>query len=59
MKDLGHPVAGDKKYGAKASPIHRLALHAMTLKFKHPVTGRAMEFSTPVPASFRSIVAQK
>ncbi|MDE6438489.1 MAG: RluA family pseudouridine synthase, partial [Muribaculaceae bacterium] len=33
MKDLGHPIAGDRKYGAKSSPIHRLALHARTLSF--------------------------
>ena len=36
--DLGHPIAGDRKYGASTSPIHRLALHAMTLRFAHPVT---------------------
>jgi len=26
--DLGHPIAGDRKYGAKTSPVNRLALHA-------------------------------
>lgn len=56
MKDLGHPIAGDRKYGAKSSPIHRLALHAQTLRFVHPVTRRDMNFSTPVPASFASMV---
>lgn len=56
MKDLGHPIAGDRKYGARTSPIHRLALHAQTLRFVHPVTRRQMSFSTPVPASFASMV---
>ena len=56
MQQLGHPIAGDKKYGAKTSPIHRLALHARTLRFVHPVTRRDMNFSTPVPASFKSLV---
>lgn len=56
MKDLGHPIAGDRKYGASTSPIHRLALHAQTLRFVHPVTHREMNFSTPVPASFASMV---
>lgn len=56
MKDLGHPIAGDRKYGARTSPIHRLALHAQTLRFVHPVTRRAMSFSTPVPAAFASMV---
>ncbi|MDE6175594.1 MAG: RluA family pseudouridine synthase, partial [Duncaniella sp.] len=32
MKDLGHPIAGDRRYGAKSSPIHRMALHAQTLR---------------------------
>lgn len=56
MKDLGHPIAGDRKYGAKSSPIHRLALHAMTLRFVHPVTRRDMRFETPVPVPFTGMV---
>lgn len=56
MKHLGHPIAGDRKYGAKSSPINRLALHAMTLRFVHPVTKKLMDFSTPVPAAFQSMV---
>ncbi len=56
MKDLGHPIAGDRKYGAKSSPIHRLALHAMTLRFVHPVTRKDMFFETPVPVPFASMV---
>ena len=56
MKDLGHPIAGDRKYGAKTSPIHRLALHARTLRFVHPITRELMSFSTPIPAAFASMV---
>ena len=56
MKDLGHPIAGDRKYGAHTSPIHRLALHAMTLRFAHPVTRVDMNFSTPVPVPFARMV---
>lgn len=52
MKDFGHPISGDRKYGAEASPIHRLALHARTLRFVHPVTRREMNFETPVPPPF-------
>ncbi|MDE5732373.1 MAG: RluA family pseudouridine synthase [Bacteroidales bacterium] len=51
---LGCPVAGDRKYGARTSPIGRLALHARTLSFIHPWTGKEMNFSTPVPKSFKS-----
>ncbi len=56
MKELGHPIAGDRKYGAKSSPKNRLALHAMTLRFVHPITKKLMDFSTPVPNSFLSMV---
>ena len=56
MKDLGHPIAGDRKYGAKTSPIHRLALHAMSLRFAHPATRSDMNFSTPIPAPFSKMV---
>ncbi|MDE6810960.1 MAG: RluA family pseudouridine synthase [Muribaculaceae bacterium] len=51
-KELGHPIAGDRKYGAKSSPINRLALHARTLRFAHPVTRKDMRFETPIPAKF-------
>lgn len=56
MKDLGHPIAGDRRYGAKSSPIHRMALHAQTLRFVHPITRKDMNFSTPIPASFGKMV---
>lgn len=56
MKDIEHPIAGDRKYGAKSSPIHRLALHAQTLRFVHPVTRRDMRFETPIPASFEKMI---
>ena len=56
MKDLGHPIAGDRKYGAAHSPINRLALHAQTLRFVHPITKREMNFTTPIPLRFRNLV---
>lgn len=55
-KDLGHPITGDKKYGAKRSPLHRLALHALTLRFAHPITRKDMYFETPIPQKFRDAV---
>lgn len=59
MKELGHPISGDRKYGAKASMIHRLALHAQTLRFAHPSTRRDMNFTTPIPGSFYKLVGGK
>jgi len=56
MKESGHPISGDRRYGAGPSPIHRMALHASTLRFVHPVTRKEMSFSTPVPAGFAKMV---
>lgn len=55
-KDLGHPITGDRKYGAKSSPINRLALHAITLNFAHPLTKRLMKFELPIPIKFKELV---
>lgn len=54
--DLGHPISGDKKYGAQKSPLHRLALHAQTLRFAHPVTRKDMNFETPIPPKFAAAI---
>ncbi|MEN2768193.1 RluA family pseudouridine synthase [Ornithinibacillus xuwenensis] len=52
MSDLGHPIVGDKKYGAKTNEIGRLGLHAKILSFTHPVTGQLLLFQSDVPKSF-------
>lgn len=59
LKELGHPIAGDRRYGARPTTIHRLALHAQTLRFVHPVTRREMNFSTQIPGSFYKLVGGK
>lgn len=56
MKDLGHPVVGDRKYGALLKPMNRLALHARVLAFKHPVTGEVLRFETPTPKAFLDLL---
>lgn len=52
FNDMEHPVAGDRKYGAKTDPCGRLMLHAKTLKFKHPFTGKEYKFTSEVPKNF-------
>ena len=56
MQDLKHPIVGDTKYGNGDDPIGRLGLHAFKLCFYHPVTGERMEFETPYPSSFKSLI---
>jgi 23S rRNA pseudouridine1911/1915/1917 synthase len=53
---LGHPVAGDRKYGAKTDPARRLALHACELKFRHPASGVAMEFHSALPPRLQALI---
>lgn len=52
LADMGHPIAGDVKYGAETDPIGRLALHAFKLSFKHPVTGETVALETELPEEF-------
>lgn len=47
--DMGHPIVGDTKYGGHVSRLHRLALHAQTLRFAHPRTRRDMHFTSDIP----------
>jgi 23S rRNA pseudouridine1911/1915/1917 synthase len=55
LAERGHPVVGDKTYGGPSNPIRRLALHGAHLAFKHPATGKAMEFESRYPNTFESL----
>lgn len=54
--ELGCPVTGDRRYGNGPGLVRRLALHAETLRFAHPVTYKDMNFSSPVPSQFYKYV---
>jgi tRNA pseudouridine32 synthase / 23S rRNA pseudouridine746 synthase len=56
MSDLGHSVVGDTKYGQDAGAQGILALHARSLSFNHPVTGRRLSFATGIPERFTRLV---
>ncbi len=51
LKHLGHPILGDEKYGRRDS-FPRLALHAQSIAFTHPITKAFIEFSCPLPPEF-------
>ena len=57
LKHLGHPILGDKVYGAR-DPHPRQMLHAWKLGFTHPRTGQWLEFESPMPQDFRSLLQQ-
>lgn len=55
MKEMGHPVVGDKQYGARTNPIGRLCLHANELSFTHPATGEQVTFKAKMPRDFNRV----
>jgi 23S rRNA pseudouridine1911/1915/1917 synthase len=54
---IGHPVAGDSKYGAETDPVRRLALHACRLSFMHPLTKLRMDFESKPPGAFDKLIS--
>jgi len=71
LAHIGHPLVGDPAYGGRrqltpgATPelreamkaFGRQALHAGRLAFEHPITGKAIDVSSPLPADFKRLLA--
>ena len=53
---VGHPIIGDRKYGARSGLARQFALHSCELKFRHPVSGAVMEFRCALPKRLRSLI---
>ncbi len=49
MKYIGHPLPGDFLYNPDYSMIRRQALHSYRLTFTHPITGKELQFTAPLP----------
>jgi 23S rRNA pseudouridine1911/1915/1917 synthase len=68
LADEGHPIVGDPVYGPAPmtfarhgadpalSGFPRQALHAARLRFVHPASGKAMEFSAAPPADMQGLL---
>jgi 23S rRNA pseudouridine1911/1915/1917 synthase len=56
LSDLGYPVVGDAKYGARSNPLGRLALHAYYLSFPHPYTGKLQTGLSKLPEGFEALL---
>lgn len=56
MAYLGHPLTGDFLYGQEDPDlISRPALHSAQLTIRHPITGRVLDFSAPLPADMAAL----
>jgi len=58
LSEKGHPVVGDRKYGKGNDVSGTLALHARSISFTHPVTGKRLTFATGIPDSFIRLVGK-
>jgi 23S rRNA pseudouridine1911/1915/1917 synthase len=61
LSSIGHPVAGDRIYGAPGRihglpPLSRFFLHAHRVSFRSPSTGRPMTVEAPLPAELRAFL---
>lgn len=58
MSYIGYPILGDEVYGRKKQKydIGGQALHAKTLGFEHPITGKYMEFQADLPEYFEKLL---
>lgn len=60
---LGHPVAGDQRYGLDHDPVvanfglKRLFLHASSIVLQHPRRGGSLKIESPLPAELRKVLA--
>jgi tRNA pseudouridine32 synthase/23S rRNA pseudouridine746 synthase/23S rRNA pseudouridine1911/1915/1917 synthase len=57
LSEQGHPVVGDRKYG-KSDGYPVLALHARSISFTHPDSGRRLFFETGIPELFTRLVGR-
>ena len=58
MSSQNTPLVGDTLYNSKPSAhaLSRQALHAYRISFHHPVTGKPMKFTAPIPADMLSLI---
>jgi 23S rRNA pseudouridine1911/1915/1917 synthase len=61
LSAIGHPVVGDRLYGAPASPaglppLERFFLHAREIEFQQPATGEVVHIEAPLPVEFTQLL---
>jgi len=59
LAHLGHPVAGDRLYGAVHPGPSRPLLHAAELTLPHPRTGQRLRLVSPLPEDFERFLGEQ
>lgn len=57
LAQAGFPIVGDRKYGSTRSFPAGIALHSRRLVIQHPVSKMQLAVEAPLPASWRTFVA--
>lgn len=55
LKESGHTIVGDNKYGPALDPLNRLGLHAYILEFEHPFSHKIYSFKAKIPVCFNQV----
>ena len=60
LSQIGYPIVGDTVYsnGKNEWGIKGQCLHAKSLKFKHPITGKEMFIEAPIPKYFQDVIEE-
>ncbi len=58
MAEIGYPIVGDMVYSNGKNPfgVEGQMLHAKSLDFKHPITGKPMHLEAPLPEYFEDVL---
>ena len=58
LAEIGYPIIGDGVYSNGRNPfgVEGQMLHAKSLEFKHPITGRVMKLEAPLPEYFKDVL---
>jgi len=56
LAHIGHPIVGDDLYGGKLDKIQRQALHCASVDIKHPMTGKMLTITCPLPADMNAVL---
>ena len=60
MAHLGHPLAGDFLYGTEDEAlIGRAALHAWSIRLKHPITGETIDVCKDMPNDMQKLMQEE
>jgi len=62
LQKIGYPIVGESVYAFRKDfdlKFKRVALHAANIELKHPITGKALKFSSPLPEDIEELIKRR